>query len=150
MQRDFSLSEFLKSHNYIGIQMDKNIVGHFEIDAHINGEQARLLIDTGASGTVVDRASVERFCLETAESKAKAGGIGTTQHAVEVGVVKSLDLGLMQVNQWRVAVIDLSHVSQSLIAHGGQEIHGVIGGDLMSKKSAIIDYPNAILYLLQD
>ena len=55
MKRDFFLADFLKDHGYVGIEMARNVVGHFEVDARINGRPLRLLIDTGASHTALMR-----------------------------------------------------------------------------------------------
>lgn len=149
MKRDFSLSDTLQIHGYVDIDMKKNIVGHFELDARINEQLVRLLIDTGASRTVIDRESANNLSLETTKSELKGGGIGMTEHEVEHTVIDSLEFFGLQIKQVRVAVMNLSHVSQSLIFHGGQKIDGVIGGDLMTDRSAIIDYPTATLYLLK-
>src|SRR5436190_13177316 len=120
MKRDFSLADFLKSHGYVGIEMARNVVGHFEVDARINGRPLRLLIDTGASGTVIDRESARRIQLETTPSEQKGGGVGTSQHAVELATLDSLEVASLHLTQVRVAIMELSHVSQSLISHGGQ------------------------------
>jgi len=38
-----TLSEFLRVRGYVGIRMEKNVVGHFEVQARVNGKPARLL-----------------------------------------------------------------------------------------------------------
>jgi clan AA aspartic protease (TIGR02281 family) len=150
MQRKFSLSDFLETHGYVAIEMQKNVVGHFELDAHINGQPARLLIDTGASRTVIDQASAHDRSLKTTHSEQKGGGIGTSGHSVQLATLQSLEFDGWKIGKLRVAVMDLSHVSDSLISHGGQTIDGVIGGDLMTDRSAIIDYATATIYLLRE
>jgi predicted aspartyl protease len=145
-----TLSEFLRARGYTGIQMEKNAVGHFEVQAVVNGLPARLLIDTGASRTVIARASVSRFKLAITETDEKAGGVGTSEHAVAYGVAETLELQSFHLSSLPVGVIDLSHVNQALEAHGGTSIDGAIGGDLMGSRAAVIDYQHAILYLRND
>jgi hypothetical protein len=145
-----TLSEFLRAQGYTGIQMEKNAVGHFEVQAVVNGLSARLLVDTGASRTVIARASISRFELAITESDEKAGGVGTAEHAVAYGVVETLELQSFHISLLPVGVIDLSHVNQALEAHGGRSIDGAIGGDLMGSRAAVIDYQHAILYLRND
>ena len=142
-----TLSEFLSEQGYIAVQMEKNGVGHFEVQATVNGMVARLLVDTGASRTVIARGSASRLKLATTESEIKAGGVGTSEHAVAYGVVDTLDLQSFHISSLPVGVIDLSHVNQALEAHGGKSIDGAIGGDLMGSRAAVIDYQHAIMYL---
>ena len=145
-----TLSEFLKMQGYTGVQMEKNAVGHFEVRALVNGISARLLVDTGASRTVIARGSVSHLKLAITESETKAGGVGTSEHAVAYGVVDTLELHSFHISPLPVGVIDLSHVNQALEAHGGRSIDGAIGGDLMGSRAAVIDYQHAILYLKSD
>ena len=145
-----TLSEFLRAQGYTGIQTEKNAVGHFEVQALVNGLSARLLIDTGASRTVIARASVARLKVAITESEEKAGGVGTSEHAVAYGVIETLELQSFHLSSLPVGVIDLSHVNQALEAHGGKSIDGAIGGDLMGNRAAVIDYQHAILYLRSD
>lgn len=145
--RETTLSEFLKGRGYTNIQMEKNAVGHFEVQALVNDRPVRLLVDTGASHTVIARASVSKLNLAITESETKAGGIGTSEHAVAYGVVETLELESFHISSLPVGVIDLSHVNQALEAHGGRKIDGAIGGDLMGSRAAVIDYQHAILYL---
>lgn len=147
---DTTLSEFLRVRGYTGVQMEKNVVGHFEVQSLVNGFPARLLVDTGASRTVIARASISQFKLAITESETKAGGVGTSEHAVAYGLVENLKLQSFHIRSLPVGVIDLSHVNQALKAHGGSRIDGAIGGDLMASRAAVIDYQHAILYLKND
>jgi clan AA aspartic protease (TIGR02281 family) len=142
-----NLSEFLAAQGYIGIQMQKNAIGHFEVQARVNGIQSRLLVDTGASRSIIGRDSAARLNLAITESDIKAGGVGTSEHAVAYGVIESLEFQSFRVAELQVGVIDLSHINHSLEAHGASRIEGAIGGDLMSSREAIIDYRQAVLYL---
>ena len=144
-----TLAEFLEAQGYTAVQMTKNIVGHFELAAHVNGREAIMLVDTGASGTVIARESVARLELETTESDVKAGGIGTSEHSVALAELETLTLQSLSVHSWPIRIIDMSHVNLALERHGGRAVDGVIGGDLLSARSAIIDYPRATLYLAE-
>lgn len=145
-----TLSEFLSNQGYIGIQMQRNAVGHFEVQAQINGVLARLLIDTGASRTVIARDCIEQLNLSITESEVMAGGVGTSEHAVAYSVIDTLEIQSFHASSFPVGVIDLSHVNQSLKAHGAGSVEGAIGGDLMNSRAAVIDYQHAVLYLRND
>jgi clan AA aspartic protease (TIGR02281 family) len=144
---EITLLEFLNEKGYLSIQMEKNVVGHFEVQSLINKLPARLLVDTGASCTVIARASAARLGLDLIESEVKAGGVGAAQHAVADGIIETLQIQSFRTRTFPVSVIDLSHVNQALVAHGGAIIDGAIGGDLMSSQGAVIDYAKATIYL---
>lgn len=142
-----TLTGFLTNQGYTSIQMQRNSIGHFEVQAQINGVSTRLIVDTGASRTVIDRNSIERLNLPITESEVMAGGVGTSEHAVAYGVIDSLGIQSLNISSFPVGVIDLSHVNQSLKAHGAGSVEGEIGGDLMNSRAAVIDYQHAVLYL---
>ena len=150
MKVEMTLAEFLEAEGYTAIQMTRNIVGHFEVAVLVNGREALFLVDTGASGTVIARESAARLELEMRESDVKAGGIGTSEHAVALGEIETLTLQSLRVEALPIRIIDMSHVNLALERHGGRGVDGVIGGDLLSARSAIIDYARATLYLQQD
>ena len=61
MERTASISEFLEESGYVPVELRPTPVGHLELDAVVNGHQARMLVDTGAGATVIDRAAADRW-----------------------------------------------------------------------------------------
>ncbi|HEX8152195.1 MAG TPA: retropepsin-like aspartic protease [Thermoanaerobaculia bacterium] len=144
---DTTLHAFLTSRGYTEIRLARNAVGHFELDAAIDGTTLRFLLDTGASRTVLDAGAAMRLGLALESSEQRAGGVGTASHAVQLTTVGSFSIGQVALGSRRVAVLDLSHVSASLTGHGGNAIDGAIGGDILGERDAIIEYTTAALYL---
>jgi predicted aspartyl protease len=68
-----NLPSYLKSQGYIEIPFKKTVLGQIEVQVKVNGEDARLVIDTGATGTVFDEASAQRLGLKSG-GVAVAGG----------------------------------------------------------------------------
>lgn len=147
MLTEAALSDFLKTYGYISIQMSNNALGHFEAHASINGVESLLLVDTGAARTVIARDRAAKYSLELIESEETAGGLGTTAHQFYTGTVDALIVDSININSMPVWVMDLEHVNKALEARGGRVVDGLIGGDLLGSKHAIIDYRNSILYL---
>lgn len=142
-----ALREFLLGRGFVAVQMDKNAVGHSELDGRVNGVTLRLLVDTGASRTVIDKSAAQRLALTLADSSAVAGGVGTADHAIQFAEIGSLEIAGLVLSGRRVPILDLEHVSRSLITHGGRAIDGAIGADLLAELNAIFDAGSHMLYL---
>ena len=44
-------------------------------------------------------------------------------------------------------LFNLSHVNTALTQHNAEEVHGIIGADILQKGKAVIDYNKNVLYL---
>jgi len=117
---------------------------HIFIKARINGKRARFLVDTGASRTVVDKARVMRYMPheEAAFEKLESfsAGLGTNTMESHTIVLKSLSFGRLVLRNYITAALDLSHVNNSYGMIRMKKIDGVIGGDLLHRLRAVIDY----------
>ena len=141
------LAAFLAAHGYAAVPLQVNAVGHFECEAHVNDRPARLLLDTGASHTVLATPSAERLGLRTTPSAERAHGVGASHHATETAVLDELRLGAVRLRDVTVWTFDLSHVNHALAARGGAAVDGALGGDVLRPAEAVIDYARATLYL---
>ena len=115
---------------------------HLLIKAKVNGKPAVLLIDTGASKTVFDKAKVMRFVKESVFTTLGklSTGLGTAKMETQSVQLKKLQLGKLAISEFETIVIDLSHVNQTYARLELPEIDGVLGSDLMLKHHALIDY----------
>lgn len=115
---------------------------HVFISAIVNGKSARLLIDTGASKTVFDKKRVQRFVKKNKVEKIEklSTGLGTNSMESHVTILKELQLAKWKVKNYKVVLLDLSHVNQSYRLMKLKPLDGVIGSDLLVKYKALIDY----------
>ncbi len=141
------LAGFLASHGFVAVPLTLNAVGHFEVAVEVNGQPARMLLDTGASHTVFDAPSVARLGLRTSPTEARASGVGASDHAMETTTVDELRLGGVTLRALSAWAFDLAHVNRGLAAHGGPPIDGAVGGDVLRPAEAVIDCARATLYL---
>lgn len=141
------LATFLLSKGYIALQAQRSAVGHFEVEATINDKEALLLIDTGASMTVIDEASAQRLDLHLKTADEKAGGLGVADLVISKGILKSLKIYTLALVNMDVYVMNLSHVNLALEARNARRADGVIGADVLDGYAAIIDYTDSIVYL---
>jgi predicted aspartyl protease len=124
---------------------------HLLIPATINGNEAVLLIDTGASRTVFDKSRIKRFIPEEEQqfetNEQLSTGLGTNTLPSEITVLSEIQLGEKIIHEFQTAVLDLSHVNQTYTLLGLPAIDGVIGGDLLKKHKAVINYGSKFLKL---
>jgi predicted aspartyl protease len=113
-----NLTTFLQSQGYIEIPLRKTATGLIEVEAKVNGEEALLYLNTGAGRTVLDEASAGRLHLELRESKAKAAGLGSACHPVQISIVNELTIGSFRITSLKTVVMDLSHVTKARAQRG--------------------------------
>ncbi len=146
MAADNVLSDFLEPQGYQEVQLHKSAVGHFEVDTVVNGHDVLMIIDRGAAKTVLDKQSATELGLdgEACGTAVGAGGsLPVSMTDIEELSIQSVRLGPMT----SVPVVDLSHCNTAMLERGARRVGGVIGADILSEKSAIIQYANNTLYL---
>lgn len=142
------IQEFLEKKNYSKIPLSVNSLGHFEIEAVINGVKGNFIVDTGASGTVINDTDIAMFNLMTlSDDEDKAAGLGTTTLHVQKSKGNEILLSGFKIENWEVGIIHLGHVNEALVTKGSGNINGVIGADIMNTFDAVIDYKDKALYL---
>ena len=115
---------------------------HLLVKARVNGKNATLLIDTGASKTVFDKGRILRFADEKFFKPLEklSTGLGTSDMETHSIVLKKFQVGKLSLSDFEIIVIDLSHVNLTYAKLDLPAIDGVLGSDLMVKHDAVIDY----------
>lgn len=108
----------------------------------INGQLANVLIDTGASQTVLDKNRVHIFSLQTEFelSDQLSKGLGTAEMQSYLFNVDQFVLGDVVLDHLDVMLIDLQHVNSSYQQLGHTAIDMVLGGDILQRYEAVLDY----------
>lgn len=122
---------------------------HLAVSAFINGNLANVLIDTGASQTVMDLNRMRIFSSETQfeQSGHTSKGLGTDGMESFHFTIRQFILGDLDLEQMEVMLLDLKHVNGSYQQLGLPPIDMVIGGDLLQRYAAMIDYAKMQLVL---
>ena len=142
-----SLKKVLKKKKYIKIKLKKMVTNHLELKAKINGVQGRFILDTGASNSCVGLDLIEHFKLDATESETKAAGAGATNMETQQSENNELKIGDWKTNKCHLVLFSLVHVNSALIQHNADEVHGIIGADVLRAGKALIDYNKNLLYL---
>lgn len=115
---------------------------HLLLEATLDGVPIRLVLDTGASRTVLDSNFYQTIfpTEELKEEDEKSIGVGSNQLESFLVNVKSFGLGELKIENHETALMDLTYVSLTYQKLNIGEVHGVLGGDILEQFEAIIDY----------
>lgn len=143
------LSDFLTQRGYIRIALTRTAVGHFHTTGSLNGRSVEVLVDSGASVTVVAISLARALGLDAERFAHDAGGAGG---AMEQFVVKGvqLRLGAFIPRLGNVAGLDFDRVNAPLRANGVPEVDVILGADVFDTHAAVIDYATQSLFLKTD
>ena len=115
---------------------------HAMIQGKINGMEANFLIDTGASRSVFDPTVITRF-VENPQFEKKIGitaGVGGSDLDSSTFVIGSLSFGDIEIKNYEAVALDLENVHETYQKLGLPAIDGILGGDLLYKLKATINY----------
>jgi hypothetical protein len=122
---------------------------HLLTEVFINDVLCVLLIDTGASKSVLDSNRINKFvpASEFEENEQLSTGLGTNSMTSHSTIIDKIKMGDIEVGHYKVVIIDLSHVNESYDKLELTPIDGVLGSDLLLKYNAVIDYGKKQLIL---
>jgi hypothetical protein len=122
---------------------------HLMIKVKINGKPANLIIDTGASKTVLDTSRVSKYVKES-DFKIHdklSSGLGTNTMKSQTTSLKKIKIGELEILNYTTVLLDLSHVNGSYEQIGLKPIEGVLGSDILLQYNAVIDYEKRVVKL---
>jgi aspartyl protease len=142
------LPGFLASRGFHRVPLTRSGLGHFHAAGTLKGRDITVLVDTGASNTLVAMALVQEMGLDTEATSQRGGGAGGAD--LEILIVRGADLWLGDVRPRPSALfaMDLTHVNQALTMRGEGPVDAVLGADVFESQSAVVDYGSSSLYLL--
>lgn len=122
---------------------------HLMMKLYINRKVANVIIDTGASKTVFDRKRILKFVSDKKFDKHDnlSSGLGTNSMKSEFTTIKKIRIGTLEIVNYQMVLLDLSHVNKSYHQVGLPQVDGVLGSDILLKYKAVIDYEKKKLKL---
>ena len=114
---------------------------HLHLMGKINGQELRFILDTGASHSVLDlewiKEHKDEFSITSMDDPAHGIGASVEVHKTKVD---SLELGDLSIVSYGLPLIDFTGINQIYANEGLEAVHGIIGGDILLKYGALIDY----------
>ncbi len=124
---------------------------HVFLSLQVNGHPLRMLLDTGASRTIFDLTNIKQILMadEFEENEDKAVGLGSNAVDNYVVTINNISIGTLDIQNYQVGALDLTHVNESYTKMGLLPIDGVLGSDLLIHFKAVIDMGKAELCLTE-
>ncbi len=124
---------------------------HLKLTIKVNGKNAVMILDTGASRTVFDETRIINFIGDNnlEEHDKLSTGLGTTTMTSKKVILKKIQFGKILITNYDATILDLQHVNQSYQKLELEPIDGVIGGDILTDYQAVIDYEKKELKLVK-
>jgi len=122
---------------------------HPLVEVVVFGKSFLVVLDTGASKTAFDKTML----LQTneaaliMETDKLSTGLGTNSMTSFKLVLHDLHIGSLHIPNFEVAVLDLSTINKAYEQLNKPLVLGVLGGDILMKYSAVIDYSKSLLIL---
>jgi predicted aspartyl protease len=120
---------------------------HLLVEIVVFGEKLFAVLDTGASRSVFDKMLMEKHVKEISVSKeTQAATIFSTSETLQ-GIVPKLKIGEITLKNYSAVALDLQSVTDTYLTMGHPPISAIIGGDILMKYKAKIDYRKQLLRL---
>jgi predicted aspartyl protease len=119
------------------------------VTGELNKYKFHMLIDTGATLTVVD-INRAKTIFKNPEMKIYDKffmGIGTSKIDTYSMHIDLLYLANCKLEDLEVILIDMENINKAYAAFDLPRVDGIIGGDILQKYKAVINYEKAILEL---
>jgi predicted aspartyl protease len=122
---------------------------HPLVEISVFGKPFLVVLDTGASKTAFDHALLiqANSGMDIIVSDHLSTGLGTNSMASSTAIIHNLYIGSLLVTEFEIAVLDLSTINNAYRQLGHPEVLGVLGGDILMKYKAVIDYGKQTLIL---
>jgi hypothetical protein len=122
---------------------------HIMVKGLIHGKEAHFLIDTGASRSVFDPKTISTF-IENIEFEKKEGltaGVGSSDLESATFKIDVFSIGEMEIHDYEAVALDLENIHEMYGKLGLPHIDGILGGDLLRRYKAVINYKSKKLRL---
>src|SRR5438046_9136395 len=97
------------------------------VDAAINGAPARLMVDTGAFATLLNRGFVRRLHVPLHETELSSSAVNLKQRGVQIARIKRLSVGSVDIGGKDFGVVDLDGLLHGDVLRGSPPVAGLPG-----------------------
>jgi hypothetical protein len=111
---------------------------HPLIDVNLFNQTFKLVLDTGASKTAFDKTLLAEALISATDKLST--GLGTNSMESYTAIITDLHIGDLKIDEFEVAVLDLSAINIAYEQLNHPQILGVLGGDILMKYKAVVDY----------
>ena len=122
---------------------------HIMVKGSIHGKEANFLIDTGASRSVFDPITISAFInnLQFEKKEGMTAGVGSSDLESATFMIEVFSIGELEIHDYEAVALDLENIHEMYGKLGLPRIDGIIGGDLLKRYKAVINYKGKKLRL---
>jgi len=122
---------------------------HPLVEITLFGKTFIMVLDTGASKTAFDQTTLTEAneTMNILASEKLSTGLGTNTMESFTATVSDMHIGELAIAEFEAAVLDLSTINIAYSQMGYPKVLGVLGGDILMKYKAVIDYGKGLLKL---
>jgi len=117
------------------------------VDGSVNGQKARLMVDTGAFATLLHSRFVRRMKIPMRETPFSSSGVNLKQRGVQFATIARFSIGPMDLLRSDVGVINLEGLIHGGLLDASPPVAGLLGSEILRRHHAIIDFGTKSLYL---
>jgi predicted aspartyl protease len=120
------------------------------VDGSFNGKRGKLMIDTGAFGTLLHRRFVGQMNIPLHKTAFNSTGVNFTPGAVQRATIARFSLGSVDMRSKVVGVANLEGLFHGALLEGKTPVAGLLGADILALHNGIIDFGTHTLYLKEN
>ena len=115
----------------------------------IHDKEANFLIDTGASRSVFDPNTITDFIdnIQFEKKEGMTAGVGSSDLESATFLIEVFTIGELEIHDYEAVALDLENIHEMYGKLGLPRIDGIIGGDLLKRYKAVINYRSKKLRL---
>jgi predicted aspartyl protease len=117
------------------------------VDGAVNGQKARLMVDTGAFATLLHSRFVRRMQIPMRETPFSSSGVNLKQRGVQMATITRFSVGSINLERKDVGVINLEGLIHGGLLNASPPVVGLLGSEILRRHHAIIDFGTKSLYL---
>ena len=135
------------SASHRGIPMRVSAIGHMIVTGQVRGRTVEVLVDSGATATIVDRSWAVAAGLPLRTVKGQGFGAGGANLALAELDGVTLSVGGMVLGGLGLVAIDLGNVGAGLARNRAAPFQVILGADALRRWRAVIDFRTSTLWL---
>jgi predicted aspartyl protease len=117
------------------------------VDGSVNGQKAKLMVDTGAFATLLHTRFVRRMRIPLRDTPFSSSGVNLKQRGVQMATISRLSIGSMNFERKDVGVINLEGLIHGGLLDASPPVVGLLGSEILRRYHGIIDFGTKSLYL---
>jgi len=118
--------------------------GFLAIEARINGNPIRMMIDTGSNTSTFDVNLIQELQLPGVKKPGVSYQLSSTEELLQAAHVENFQIGQL-VYYGDFSFVDLSRVNTGIQQAGDETIRGILGADILRTWNAVINYGDLTL-----